>query len=67
MCPLCGTEKALPEIMCLHGLDGFLQAIQPILSQPQESCFEFMVDLSELSLLFCELNSSEFKTQSLLI
>ena len=36
-CPLCGTDRALPETMRLHGLDDFLQAIQPILSQPQDT------------------------------
>ena len=36
-CPLCGTDRALPETMRLHGLDDFLQAIQPILTQPQDT------------------------------
>ena len=36
-CPLCGTERALPETMRLHGLDDFLQGIQPILTQPQDT------------------------------
>ena len=31
-CPLCGTPRALPETMRLHGLDDFLTAIQPLLS-----------------------------------
>ena len=29
-CPLCGTPRALPETMRLHGLDDFLTAIQPL-------------------------------------
>ena len=36
ICPLCGTDRALPETMRIHGLDDFLQAIQPILSQPKD-------------------------------
>ena len=35
-CPLCGTDRALPESMRLHGLDDFLIAIQPLLCEPQE-------------------------------
>ena len=31
------TERALPETMCLHGLDDILLTIQPILTQPQET------------------------------
>ena len=37
-CPLCGVDRALPETMRLHGLDDFLQSIQPILSDPQAAC-----------------------------
>ena len=35
-CPLCGTDRALPDTMRLHGLDDFLLAIQPLLSEPQD-------------------------------
>ena len=34
-CPLCGTDRALPDTMRLHGLDDFLLAIKPILVNPQ--------------------------------
>ena len=34
-CPLCGTERALPETMRLHGIDNFLKAIKPIISEPE--------------------------------
>ena len=37
-CPLCGVDRALPETMRLHGLDDFLQSIQPILTEPQATC-----------------------------
>lgn len=35
-CPLCGTDRALPDTMRLHGLDDFLLAIQPLLSDPHD-------------------------------
>ena len=31
-CPLCRTERALPETTRLHGLDDFLSAVQPLLT-----------------------------------
>ena len=34
-CPLCGTDRALPETMRLHGLDDFLVSIAPLLGDPQ--------------------------------
>ena len=37
-CPLCGVDRALSETMRLHGLDDFLQSIQPILTEPQTTC-----------------------------
>ena len=33
-CPLCGTERALPETTRLHGLDDFLVAVQPLMDAP---------------------------------
>ena len=35
-CPLCGTDRALPDTIRLHGLDDFLEAICPLLCEPQE-------------------------------
>ena len=32
-CPLCGTPRALPDTMRIHGLDEFLCAIEPLLNQ----------------------------------
>ena len=34
-CPLCDTERALPETMRLHGIDNFLKAIKPIIREPE--------------------------------
>ena len=34
-CPRCGSERALPETMRLHGLNDFLRAIKPLLKEPQ--------------------------------
>ena len=34
-CPRCGSERALPETMHIHGLDDFLRAIKPLLMEPQ--------------------------------
>ena len=36
-CPLCATDRGLPETMRLHGLDDFLKAIAPIVSDPEVS------------------------------
>ena len=35
-CPLCGTDRALPETIRLHGLDDFLEALQPLLNESEE-------------------------------
>ena len=34
-CPLCGTKRALPKAMRLHGIDNFLKAIKPIIREPE--------------------------------
>ena len=34
-CPLCGTPRALPDTMRIHGLDEFLGAIKPLLHDEQ--------------------------------
>lgn len=35
-CPLCGTARALPDTMRLHGLDDFLVSIEPLLGGHDE-------------------------------
>ena len=36
-CPLCGTDRALPETMRIHGLDDFLTAVAPLLVDGEET------------------------------
>ena len=36
-CPLCRTQRALPETTRLHGLDDFLSALQPLLGNATDS------------------------------
>lgn len=35
-CPLCGTERALPETTRLYGLDDFLVAVKPLMENPAQ-------------------------------
>ena len=35
-CPLCGTERTLPEITRLHGLDEFLVAVKQLMQDPAQ-------------------------------
>ena len=39
-CPLCGTPRALPDTMRLHGLDEFLLAIEPLLNDQDGLSYE---------------------------
>ena len=36
-CPLCGSERALPETMRVHRLDDFLLAIEPLISGAEDA------------------------------
>ena len=36
-CPLCGTDRAFSKTMRMHQLDDFLEAIKPLVSDPQGS------------------------------